>query len=103
MERYEDEDEPAKPIPDIEETVDSNGHALNQLPVYDRLLNAEVQLQHDNRVTTGKVKCRALGPDGNVVGKYDNNLMLNSIMYEVKFADRTVKEYGANIITENML
>ena len=24
-------------------------------------------------------------------------------MYEVKFADGTVKEYGTNIITENML
>ena len=76
---------------------------MNQLPAYDRLLNAEVQLQHDDRVTTGKVKHRALGPDGNMVGKYDNNPMLNSIMYEVEFADGTVKEYGANIIAENML
>ena len=82
-ERYEDEDEPARPIPDIEESVDANGRVLNQLPAHDRLLNAEVQLQHDDRVTTGKVKRRALGPDGNMVGKYDNNPMLNSIMYEV--------------------
>ena len=103
MERYEDEDEPAKPIPDIEETVDAHGRPLNQLPAYDRLLNAEVQLQHVDWVTTGKVKRRALGPDGNMVGKYDNNPMLNSIMCEVEFADGTVKEYGANIITENML
>ena len=76
---------------------------MNQLPASDRLLNAEVQLQHDDQVTTGRVKSRALGPDGNMVGKYDNNPMLNSIMYEVEFADRTVKEYGANIIAENML
>ena len=102
-ERYEDGDEPARPIPDIEETVDANGRALNQLPAYDRLLNAEVQLQHDNRVTTGKVKHQALGPDGNMDGKYDNNPTLNSIMYEVEFANGTVKEYGANIIAENML
>ena len=102
-ERYEDEDELARPIPDIEETVDANGCALNQLPAYDRLLNAEVQLQHDDWVTTGKVKRRALGLDRNMVGKYDNNPMLNSIMYEVEFADGTVKEYGANIIAENML
>ena len=102
-ERYEDEDEPTKPIPDIEETVDAKGHALNQLPVYDRLLNDEVQLQHDDRVTTGKVKHLSLGPDGNMAGKYDNNPMLNLIKNEVEFADRTVKEYGANIIAENML
>ena len=103
MERYEDEDEPAKSIPQIEETVDANGRALNQLPAYDRLINAEVQLQHDNKVTTGKVKSRALGSDGNMVGKYDNNPMLNPIMYEVEFAGGTVKEYGANIIAENIL
>ena len=103
MERYEDEDEPAKPILDIKETVDANGLALNQLPAYERLLNAEVQLQHDDWVTTGKVKRQALGPDGNMAGKYDNNPMLNSIMYEVEFADGTVKEYGANIIAENIL
>ena len=84
-ERYEDEDEPAKPIPDIEETVDTNGRVLNQLPAYDRLLNAEVQLQHDDWVTTGMVKRRALGLDGNMVGKYDNNPMLNLIMYEAEF------------------
>ena len=102
-ERNKDEDKPARPTLDIEETVDANGRGLNQLPAYDRLLNAEVQLQHDDWVTTGKVKRRDLGPDGNMVGKYDNNPMLNSIMYEVEFADRTVKEYGANIITENML
>ena len=102
-ERYEDEDEPARPIPDIEEMIDANGRALKQLPAYDRLLNAEVQLQHDGRITTGKVQCRALGPDGNMVGKYDNNPMLNLIMYEVEFANGAVKEYGANIIAENML
>ena len=102
-EMYEDEDERARPTPDIEETVDANGCVLNQLPAYDRLLNAEVQLQHDDWVTTSKVKHQALGPDGNMVGKYDNNPMLNSIMYEVEFADGTVKKYGANIIAENML
>jgi hypothetical protein len=46
---------------------------------------------------------RALGPDGTVVGTYNNNPMLNSIIYEVEFPGGQVKEYSANTIAENML
>ena len=35
----------------------------------------------------GKGRRRALGPDGNTIGKYDNNTYLNSVMYEVEFID----------------
>ena len=51
----------------------------------------------------GKVIKRVFGPDGKVTGKYDDDPYLNSIMYKVKLADGRIKEYGANIITENML
>ena len=37
---------------------------------------------------------RALGPDGNIIRKYDNNPYLDSVMYEVEFIDGQVKEYG---------
>ena len=37
------------------------------------------------------------------LGKNDDNPYLNSIMYEVELVDGRIKEYGANIITENML
>jgi hypothetical protein len=46
---------------------------------------------------------RALGPDGRTAGPYDDNPMLNSIIYEVEFPDGQVKEYAVNVITENML
>ena len=49
------------------------------------------------------VRRRALGPDGNIIRKYDNNPYLNSVMYQVDFIDHQVNEYGANIIAENML
>ena len=88
---------------DIEDSVDHSGQLLNQHPAYDRLLNAEVQLQLGEEYATGKVRIRALGPDGSTTRKYDNNPYLNSIMYEVEFIDGQVKEYRANIIAENML
>ena len=100
---YEDDQEPARPIPEIEDAVDFNGKLLDQAPVYDRLINAEVQLQLDERMAKGMVKRCALGPDGKVSGKYDHNPTNNSIIYEVEFDDGTVKEYAANVIAENML
>ena len=67
FEEYEDENEPARAIPDIEDMVDATGMKLNQAPAYDLLLNSEVALQLDDRgVTTGVLKRRAVGPDGNI-------------------------------------
>ena len=99
----DDNIKPQPQSPDIEDSVNHNGWLLNQHPAYDRLLNAEVQLQLGEKNFTGKVRRRALGPDGNIIGKYDNNPYLNSVMYGMEFIDSQVKEYGANIIVENML
>ena len=41
---YEDDNENGHHIPDIEDSVDSSRHLLNQLPADNHLLNTEVQL-----------------------------------------------------------
>ena len=46
---------------------------------------------------------RSIGPDGTIAGEYDDNPILNSIIYNVEFRDGTIKEYSPNVITENML
>ena len=94
---------PQSPSPDIEDSVDHNGWLLNQHPAYDRLLNSKVQLQLGEEYVMGRVRRRALGPDGNIIRKYDINPYLNSVMYKVEFIDGHVKVYGANIIAENIL
>ena len=48
--------------------VEATGKLLNQHLAYDRIINAEVALQLDEEVTTGKVTRRAIGPDGQVRG-----------------------------------
>ena len=96
-------DETAKQHIDIEDSVDSQGALMNQLPAYNRLLNTEILVQADEGHVSGKVTKWVLGPDGKVAGKYDDNPYLNSIMYKVELADGRIKEYGANIIAENML
>ena len=87
----------------MEDIVDINGKLLDQSPAYDKLLNAEVALQLGEKMATGKVTRRAVGPDGTVAGTYDDNPYLNSVVYEIEFPDGQVKEYVANVIAENML
>ena len=60
-------------------------------------------LQLGEELLTGNVKCPALGPEGKIVGKYDDNPFLNSMTYEVEFVNGQVWEYSENVIAENML
>ena len=66
-------------------------------------MNAEIFVQAEEGHVSGNITKWVFGPDGKVAGKYDDNPYLNSIMYEVELADGRIKEYGANIIAENML
>jgi hypothetical protein len=54
-------------------------------------------------MAVGKITNRAIGPDGGMAGTYDDNPYLNTMIYEVEFPDGELKEYAANVITENML
>ena len=67
--------------------MDSQGALINQLPAYDRLLNAEIMVQAEEGHVFGKATKWVLGPDGKVAGKYDDNSYLNSIIYKVELAD----------------
>eukprot|EP00957_Ditylum_brightwellii_P051392 3897328-Ditylum_brightwellii.AAC.1 len=49
---YEDDDEKARSLPKIEETVDATGTLIDQQPAYDKIINAEVQLHHQDHITT---------------------------------------------------
>ena len=83
--------------------LDESGKLLNQQPMYDNFINAEVSLQLDDRMAVGKVTKRAVDPEGQTVGVYDDDPRLNSVVYEVEFKDGQVKEYAANVIAENMM
>ena len=90
-EKHKDKDESARIIPEIEYMVDAKRRHLNQQWAYNKLINTEVQLQHDNEMIYVKVKKRSLNSDGQSTGSYDKNPMLNSMIYEVKFEDGHVK------------
>ena len=100
---YEDDDEPERIVQEIEDAVDANGWLINQNPAYDQIIHAEVRLQQGDRLVTGVVKKRAIGPDGQTFGTYDDNPARNTTIYEVEFPDGEVKEYSTNVIAENIL
>ena len=99
---YEDDDEAPRLIPE-EDPVDFNGTPVMEQPYYDCLINAEVLLPQGEKMHEAKVVGRVKGNDGRVVGTYNENPFLNSVVYDVEFPDGAVKQYAANIIAENML
>ena len=79
------------------------GRVLEQQPAFDKIINAEVMIQNADEMEMGKVARQSLDADGRMTGTYHDNPFLNTIKYDVEFSNAQVKEYGANIIAENML
>ena len=93
IERYEDEfNKENDPIPEMDD-----------IPDLDLFMNSEVLLPQDgDHLRAGTVVGRIRDRDGNPVGDYNANPILNTRVYEVMFPDGSIQQYGANIIAENM-
>ena len=89
--------------PDHEDILNSMGRILEQQPSFDKIINTEVMIQNGDEMAMEKVVRRSLDADGRTTGTYHDNPFLNTVTYNVEFSDGQVKEYGANIIAENML
>ena len=101
MEPYYDEQEAPLDIPDAY-FVDATGKPLLQQSFTDTLINAEVLLQSDDSAAIAKVMRRCVDDEGRVVGGYNENPFLNTIMYEYEFGDGTTKAYATNTIATNI-
>jgi hypothetical protein len=95
--------EPAGELPDIEDILDFTGKVLNQQPMWDKMINAEIILQQGYKLQRGKAKRRSNDGNGKTIGTYSDNSIMNSIVHEIEFPDGELKEYAANILEENML
>ena len=49
-----------------------------------------------------KVVGRSKDDDGNIIGKYYRNPILNTMVYDVDFPDGSIRKYGENVISNNM-
>jgi len=99
---FDDSDiEEDEPLP--KDPVDADGRAMfDSPPVTDLLINAEVLLPRGEKMQLAKVSKRVRDANGKLISSHDNDPILNTSLYEVEFLDGAVKQYAANIITENM-
>ncbi len=100
---YADGELDPPPIHEVDEDpADSDGTSVFEKPITDHWINAELTLPQGEKMQTAKVIRRSTDDNGKVIGKYDGNPLLNTLMYDVEFPDGEVREYAANIIFENM-
>ena len=102
FELYEDNEEIPRSLPEADTSYDSKGRPILQQPSSDRLIHSEVLLPQGRRIRSAKVLRRTVDDDGELVGTYHENPLLNTCTYDVVFDDGEVKQYAANIIAENL-
>ena len=49
-----------------------------------------------------KVVGRYKDDNGNIIGKYYSNPMINTMVYDVDFSDGSIREYRSNVIANNI-
>jgi hypothetical protein len=102
-----DEPMPNEPIGVLEEHIhlldddplDSDGNTMFDKPLWDVIIHAEVLLPQGENMQSAKVKGCAKDI---LIGSYNSNPLLNLMLYDMEFPDGQIKQYGANVITENM-
>ena len=68
-------------MPDKEDVVESYWRIFNKQPKYDQIFNSEVQLQYGYIILFVTINHQELGPYGVAEGTYNENPVLNSIIY----------------------
>jgi hypothetical protein len=91
---FADDEEYPSNIPEFSDPVDSSGKAINQQPAYDKMIQAEVRLPQNGEFKRGKVIGRSVDATGKTTGTYDENPILNSVIYDIEFPDGETKQYA---------
>jgi len=68
--------------------------------VYNELLLTDPILSHDGKLARATILGRKHDPNGNLIGHYHPNPLLNTWVYLASFPDGHIAEYSANLITE---
>ncbi len=84
------------------DAVDATGRPINQQLVTDLLINDEVLLPQGDSQQMAKVIRRSIDSDVIVIGEFDENPILNSLVYDVEFPNSVVKQYAMNVIAKTV-
>ena len=75
----------------------------DDIPGYDRYVNADVLLPKDGEyLQSAQVVRRVTDDKGNPIGNFHNNPLLDTRIYEVMFGDGSKQQFAANVIAENL-
>ena len=96
-----DLEEDTSDIPE-EDPVDSTVKSLYEKPFIDMLIHAEVLIPQGEGFKPSKLKVTYKDCDGKQSFTFDQNPLLNSIIYNVGFLDGDIKQYATNTIAQNI-
>ena len=85
-----------------EDPVQPNGATVFEKPITDHWIHAELNLPQGEEMKAARVIGRSKNRDGNVIGSYNDNPLINTMVYDVEFPDGAIREYAANVIADNM-
>jgi hypothetical protein len=69
---------------------------------FDKFLQSQVLLPKGDETKLGRVVKRQRDENGNLLGKSNDNPLLNTAVYEVEFEDGIIEAYAANTIAESI-
>ena len=88
FEPNKDLDESPREIPEFNDPIDHDTSQLvDQQPAYDKLIHSEITLPQDNKLRNAKILRRTIDSTGCIVGSYNDNPILNTLIYDVEFPD----------------
>jgi hypothetical protein len=97
LDTYKDDDEvlPFIPYADLK---DAAGKPFEVCSVADALINTEVMLLNGDSMAIAKVVRHGVDDEGCLVGTFNNNPLLNTLLYDCKFDDGMTQAYSENTI-----
>ena len=66
------------------------------------MINLELHLPQGENFQRAVVKGRSTDSHGNLIGEYNSNPLLSTVLYNVELSDGVVGKYSANMIAENI-
>ena len=85
-----------------EDPVQPYGIAVFEHSITYQCIHSKLNLPPGGEMKKVKVVGRSKDDDENIIDKYNSNIMLNTMVYDVEFPDITICEYRANLIAKNM-
>ena len=97
---YADDEVDTLPTINEDDPIEEDGVAQFEAPLTDLLILSEVHLPQGEEMKCAKVIQRSKNDNGEIVGAYNANPMINTLVYDVEFFDGDVREYCANVGSE---